>query len=101
MMGADAAVRAGIDAASSSGGSLQGNSAYQRAAAGEPSDRVLDAYISAVGVWRLLQGRRRLAGAAGTLFGQPTLIGATLSPSPAARGVRMRIHSAFDAGIRD
>lgn len=99
VIGPDAAVRAGLDAAASPDGSLQGNPGYQRAAAGEPSDRVLDAYISSVGVRRLLQGRRGLAGAAGMLFGQQTLVGAAVSLSPAARGFHMRIHTAFDAGI--
>jgi hypothetical protein len=99
VLGPDVSVRAAIDTAAASRTALQANPAYRRAAQGEPADRVLDAYISAPGVRRLLQGRAGIAGAVGALFGQATLTGATLTASPQSRGFKLRIHTAFDPGI--
>src|SRR5262249_36183790 len=42
VLGQDASVRSAIDVATGSAPSLAGNSAYDTAAAGEPTDRVLD-----------------------------------------------------------
>ena len=66
-IGQPASVQAAIDAADGSLRSLASNPAYARAASTEPADRVLDAYVSADGVSRVLATadrsarRRRLA----------------------------------------
>ncbi len=54
VLGQDVSVRAAVDVASGTGTSLQASDAYRKAAAGEPADRVLDAYASVAGVRRLL-----------------------------------------------
>jgi hypothetical protein len=99
VLGNDATVRAAIDTASSNRTALPDNPGYRRAASGEPTDRVLDAYISAAGVRRLLHGRAGIRGALAAVFSQSTLTGASLTVSPAAHGLKVRIHTAFDAGI--
>lgn len=95
VLGQDAGVRAAVDAASGAAPSLAGSGAYQRAASGEPADRVIDAYVSADGVQRLLIPQGGLLGAAGTLLDQPALTGATLSLSASGDIARLRVHSAF------
>ena len=52
--GQDASVRAAIDVAAGSRRALAADSGFRMAAAGEPADRVLDAYASAAGVSRVL-----------------------------------------------
>jgi hypothetical protein len=71
---------------------------YQRAAAGEPSDRVLDAYLPAAGIRRLLTSRTGVAGAIGVLLGRPGVQGATVSVSPTPGGAQVLVHSALAAG---
>ena len=95
-LGQPASVRAAIDAASGSSGSLQRNSAYQRAAAGEPADRALDGYISVAGVRRVLGARGGVLGALGALLYQPALSGTAISVSPHSNGFKVRVHSALD-----
>ena len=99
LLGQAASVRAALDVATGRTSSLAANSVYQRAAAGEPDDRVLDAYASVAGVRRVLEPRGGLLGALGVLLDQPALSGATVSASPASGGLRMRIHDAFYAGL--
>jgi hypothetical protein len=79
--------------------SLAGSTTYQRAAAGEPDDRVLDAYASASGVRRVLGDQTGLPGALGELLYQPALNGVGVSLSPARGGARVRIHSALDSSL--
>jgi hypothetical protein len=67
--------------------------AFRRASAGEPDDRMIDAYGSGTGIAELLGGRRGLAGSVGLLLGRPGLIAVAASVSPAAGQIRMRIHS--------
>ncbi|MGI8903875.1 MAG: DUF3352 domain-containing protein [Solirubrobacteraceae bacterium] len=98
-IGQDASVRAAIDAAAGRSPALSGNASYQSAAAGEPADRVLDAYASALGVRRVLAGRGGVVGALGVLLDQPALSGTTMSLSAAPGGARMRIHSALDPNL--
>ncbi|MDQ2761161.1 MAG: DUF3352 domain-containing protein [Actinomycetota bacterium] len=98
-IGQDASVRAAIDAGAGRGPSLQSNPSYQRAAAGEPADRVLDAYASAAGVRRLLASRQGVAGALGVLLEQPALLGSTVSVSAVTGGARVRLHSALDSSL--
>ncbi len=57
VVGPDTAVRAAIAAGTGRARSLAADPAYQRAAAGEPAGRVLDAYVPAAGVRRLLEPR--------------------------------------------
>ena len=60
-IGQPASVQAAIDAADGSLQSLASNPAYTRAASTEPADRVLDAYVSADGVSRVLADTDRSA----------------------------------------
>jgi Protein of unknown function (DUF3352) len=96
LLGQAAGVRAAIDVATGRGPSLAGSPAYQRAAAGEPADRVLDAYASAVGLRRVLLPRGGLLGALSVLLDEPALTGASVSISPQSGGARVRFHSALD-----
>jgi hypothetical protein len=98
-LGPDTSVRAAIDAAHSRSSSLQADPVYQRAAAGEPADRVVDVYASPAGVHLLLAARGGIVGALGTLLDQPALAGATLSVSPAAGGAHVQIHSTLDPSL--
>ena len=76
--------------------SLAGSSTYQRAADGEPDDRLLDAYISAAGVRRVLAPQGGVLGALGGLLYQPALSAVTVSFSPTGSGARVHVHSALD-----
>lgn len=95
LLGQSASVQAGLDVARGHVSSLQANPAYQRAATGEPPDRVLDAYASVAGVRRVLAPRAGVLGALGLLLDQPALSGATVSASVVTGGVRLRIHEAL------
>src|SRR5262249_22992623 len=99
VLGQDASVRSAIDVATDSAPSLAGNSAYDTAAAGEPTDRVLDAYVSAAGVRRFLASAMGPLGGLGALLSQPALAATAISLSPASGGVRVRVHGALAAGV--
>jgi hypothetical protein len=99
VLGQDASVRSAIDVATDSAPSLASTPAYDEAAAGEPADRVLDAYVSAAGVRRVLAGATGPLGALGALLSQPATTATTISVSPASGGVRVRVHGALSAGL--
>ena len=99
VLGQDASVRSAIDVATKSTPSLAGTPAYDEAAAGEPADRVLDAYVSAAGVRRVLANATGPLGALGALLSQPATTATTISVSPASGGVRIRVHGALSAGL--
>ncbi len=99
LLGQDASVRAGLDVATGRTPSLAGNSAYQQASAGEPADRVLDAYASVSGVRRVLAPRGGLLGALGVLLDQPALSGVTVSASAVTGGLGLRVHEALYPGL--
>ena len=99
VLGQDASIRSAIDVATGSAPSLARTPAYDEAAAGEPADRVLDAYVSAAGVRRLLADATGPLGAIGALLSQPALTATTISVSPASGGVRVRVHAALAAGL--
>jgi hypothetical protein len=102
VVGPDAGVRAAIAAGTGKARSLADDPAYERASAGEPAGRVLDAYLPAAGVRRLLEPQPGLAGAIGALLDRPTLAGTAVSVSAAASGADVRVHSALDArGTRE
>jgi hypothetical protein len=96
VFGQDASVRSSIDASDGAAPSLAADHSYQQIASGEPADRVLDAYISAPGVRRVLDPRSGVIGAAGALLDQPALLGASLALSPTAAGAHLRIHTVLD-----
>ncbi len=96
VLGQDASVRSAIDVSAGAAPSLAGAAAYRRAAASEPTDRVLDAYASLAGVRRVLAPQGGLLGALGDLLYQPALEGVTISLSPTATGARIQVHSALD-----
>ncbi len=100
VVGQPASVRSAIDAAAGRLQPLSANGAYQRAATGEPADRVLDAYASPAGVRRLLVPRGGLVAAVGALLYQPTLTGVTVSVSAAAGGAKLRVHSSLDPNLQ-
>ncbi|MGZ4261697.1 MAG: DUF3352 domain-containing protein [Solirubrobacteraceae bacterium] len=99
VLGQDASVRSAIDVGTDSAPSLARTPAYDEAAAGEPADRVLDVYVSAAGVRRLLADATGPLGAIGALLSQPALTATTISVSPASGGVRVRVHGALAAGL--
>jgi Protein of unknown function (DUF3352) len=96
--GSDAGVRAALDAARGRAPALAGNSGYERAAAGEPADRVLDAYLPASGIHQLLASRAGVAGAIGMLVDRPALLGAAISLSASSAGARVLVHSVLSSG---
>ncbi|MBV9802784.1 MAG: DUF3352 domain-containing protein [Solirubrobacterales bacterium] len=95
--GSATGVRAAIDAAAGRARKLSRDPAYDRAVAGEPADRVLDAYLSATGVHELLATRTRVGGAIGLLLDRPSLQGTAISVSPTATGARVLVHSVLGA----
>jgi hypothetical protein len=99
VIGQAASVHAAIDVAAGGAPSLEHDPTYERAAAGEPDGRVLDAYASAAGVRRVLASQGGLAGALGALLYQPALSGVTASVSAAAPGLRITIHSALEPSL--
>ncbi len=99
VLGQPASVRAAIDVADGQRQSLSATSTYRKAAAGEPDDRVLDAYVSAAGLQRVLLPRGGLVGALGQLLYQPALTATTMSVSPAAGGAKVRLHGAIEARL--
>jgi len=99
VLGQDASVRSAIDVTTNSAPSLAGTAAYVKAAAGEPDDRVLDAYASAGGVRRVLTSATGPLGALGALLSQPATTATTISVSPASGGVRIQVHGALSAGL--
>lgn len=99
LLGQDASVRAGLDAAAGAVPSLARTAAYERAAAGEPADRFLDAYASAAGVRRVLGSRGGALGALGVLLYQPALSGVTASISAGGATARIRVHTVLDPAL--
>jgi hypothetical protein len=95
-LGQRSSVKSAIDAARGSSRSLQGNPAYQSAASAEPADRVLDAYISAAGLRRVLAPRGGVLRALATLLLKPAVEGTTISLAAARGGARVTVHSALD-----
>ncbi|MBV9310234.1 MAG: DUF3352 domain-containing protein, partial [Solirubrobacterales bacterium] len=99
VLGQDTSVKAAIDVAAGKTASLANSSGYQHAAAGEPDDRVLDAYVSAAGVRRVLAPQGGVLGALGALLYQPAMTAVTFSLSPTASGARVHVHTALDANL--
>lgn len=96
VVGQPASVRTAIDASDGAIASLAGSPQYRRAAAGQPTSRVIDAYASADGVRRVLAAQGGLLGALGVLLYQPALTGTSVAISPGSGGLRIRIHDALD-----
>jgi hypothetical protein len=99
-LGQAASVRAAIDVSTGTSASLATNPAYLRASAGEPSDRVLDAYASAAGIQRILVSRGGALGGLGVLLYQPALDGAAISVTPAVGGAEVLVHSALNPSLK-
>ncbi len=96
VIGQDPAVRASIDVAAGRVPSLQHDSAYRRAAAGQPAARVLDLYASVAGVRRLLAPQGGIIGALGGLLYKPALAGVSIALTPRSDGLAVRVHSALE-----
>ena len=99
-LGQAASVRAAIDVSTGASPSLATNPAYVRASAGEPPDRVLDAYASAAGVQRILVSRGDALGGLGVLLYQPALDGTAISVTPAVGGAEVLIHSVLNPSLK-
>lgn len=97
LLGPPGDVQAAIDAGRGATGSLASSPAFRRASAGAPAGRVADLYLPATGVSRLLGGYTGLRGALRTLLAQPGLVGVDAALSAAPGGIRLRVHSVFDA----
>jgi DNA-binding phage protein len=95
VLGAAATVRGALDASAGRVRSLAATSAYQRAAAGEPAGRVLDAYFSGPGIIRLLAPQGGVIGALGALLYAPGELGTTMSVSPSSAGASVYVHTAL------
>ncbi len=98
VVGPDGAVRGAIAAGTGRARSLADDAAYQRAAAGEPAGRVLDTYLPAAGLRRVLESRGGVIGAIAGLLDRPALEGTTLSLSAVSSGAEVQIHSAVRSG---
>jgi Protein of unknown function (DUF3352) len=98
-IGQPAGVENAIDVADGSAPSLRADPAYSRAAANEPAGRVLDAYVSASGVRRVLAPRSGLLGALGQLLVAPDLAGTAISVSAVPGGAQVTIDSALDPAL--
>jgi hypothetical protein len=98
--GSSDGIRAAIDAARGLAPSLAGDAAYERAAASEPAGRVLDAYLPARGVTRLLSDRTGLAGAIGLLLARPRVVGTAISLSAVPTGAQILVHSVMSASTK-
>jgi hypothetical protein len=96
VLGSRSSVQAALDVATGHGAPLAADPAYRQAATGEPADRVLDVYTSAVGVRRLLIDQGGLAGALGVLLYSPALNGVSMSVSAGPPGARIQIERALD-----
>lgn len=99
-LGQAASVRTAIDVSTGASPSLATNPAYVRASAGEPPDRVLDAYASAAGVQRILVSRGGALGGLGVLLYQPALDGTAISVTPALGGAEVLIHSVLNPSLK-
>ena len=100
VVGPDGAVRGAIAAGTGRARSLAADPAYQRAAAGEPAGRVLDVYLPAAGLRRVLEPRGGVIGAIAGLLDRPALVGTTLSVSAVSGGADVQIHSTLRPGGR-
>ena len=91
--GPAADVRASIDAWRGRSPSLARNRAYERAAATEPADRVLDAYLPPAGVRDLLAARGGVDGAIGLLLDRPAIRGTAISLAATSADAQVLVHS--------
>jgi hypothetical protein len=100
ILSAAATLRSALDASAGRIRSLKATSAYDRAAAGEPAGRVLDAYFSASGITRLLAPQGGVIGALGALLYEPGEVGTSLSVSPSSAGASVFLYTALGHSAR-
>ncbi len=98
VVGPELAVRGAVAAGTGRARSLAADTAYQHAAAGEPAGRVLDVYLPAAGLRRVLEPRGGAIGAIAALLDRPALEGTTLSLSAVSSGAEVQIHSVLRSG---
>jgi Protein of unknown function (DUF3352) len=96
-LGTEPAVRAVIDRSAGVGEPLASDPGYERASAGRPADRVLDAYASPAGVRTVLAARGGPLGALGRLLERPGLEGVGAAVGPAPGGLRAAVRLAGGA----
>jgi hypothetical protein len=89
-------VDAAIDVSAGRARSLAASESYRRAAAIEPADRLLDAYVSAAGIRRALLPRLGPLGMVGALLDEPALSAATVSVSALRHGLRVEVRRILD-----
>lgn len=97
-IGQRASVRTAIDLAAGAGRArpLAGEQTFRRASAGQPEDRVLDAYASVDGLRRLLAPQSGLIGIAGALLDQRGLKAAAISVSAGERTATVHVRQVLD-----
>ncbi len=93
VVGQLASVEGAIYVADGKAPSLASSPPYERAAAGEPADRVLDLYASAAGIRRALSPSRGVLGDLGALLDRPALSAAAISLSPGGSSLGIDVHS--------
>lgn len=100
LIGQDPTVRGALDRAAGRGANLTQDPVYRRATAGQPDDRVAEAYASADGLRRVLLPQGGVAGTLAALLQTDGLEGVGLSLVPEEDGARIRVHSALRPGTR-
>ena len=96
-LGPAASVRKAIDL-QAGGASLAASPAYRKAAAGLPTGRVADAWLSTDGVRRVLAPAGGLLGVAGQLLDRPGLAGVAGAVAPDGDGARVTMKSLLGPG---
>lgn len=96
LIGQEPGLRAAIDIAAGARRSLAQDATFAQAGRGLARGRVLDAYVSAAGVRRLLAPQRGLLGAVGTLLNQPSLKGAALALTAGGKSARINERALLD-----
>lgn len=97
-LGPAASVRKAIDLQAGGGASLAASPAYRKAAAGLPTGRVADAWLSTDGVRRVLAPAGGLLGVAGQLLDRPGLAGVAGAVAPDGDGARVTTKSLLGPG---
>jgi hypothetical protein len=95
-LGQPPSLRQAIDLAAGRGHPLTSDPTFSRATAGLPAGRVLDGYLTADGIRRLLGPQGGILGAVAALLDQPALQATGLALSAVEGGARLRVVSVLD-----
>ena len=100
VIGQPQSLQRATDLAAGKGRALATDALYRAATDGLPAARVLDGWVTATGVQRLLAPQAGLLGAAGTLLDQPGLRGAAFGVTAEDEGARLTVTSMLDGKRR-